>query len=105
MLGRSRRLRAAEARATIKAGWSRRGIYISMKYTEGGSPLRAAAVVSKSLAKKAVARNRLRRALYRALASLPSSRGQAVFFIQKIPPEPYTVAFKSDLAPLLTTRP
>lgn len=62
-------------------------------------PLRSAAVVSKAVAKRAVDRNRLRRALYRALQSL-SGEGRAVFFVQQIPPPPLSTAFARDLAAL-----
>lgn len=100
MLPTSRRLRAQEVRQVLKTGRQRRAAYLSMKYVISPSPLRAAAVVSKAVAKRATERNRLRRALYRALQERHST-GMAVFFIQKVPPGPLKRAFAADLAALL----
>ena len=97
MLPRARRLRAAEVRVVMKEGRARRTAHLSMKYLPTQEPLRAAAVVSKSLAKNAVARNRLRRALYRALATRKES-GRAVIFVQKMPNGTLSKVFSNDLA-------
>lgn len=70
-----------------------------MRYVATDEPLRAAAVVGKSLAKTAVMRNRLRRALYRALHE-EKRRGQAVIFIQKMPKEQLQSVFSKELATL-----
>lgn len=84
----------------MAAGRSRRTSLLSAKYIAGGNVLRASAVVSKKVAKKAVERNRLRRALYRALAAYKGT-GIAVIFIQKVPADPLTPAFVNDLVVLL----
>lgn len=84
----------------IASGRSRRAGLLSAKYIGGGSPLRASAVVSKKVAKGAVERNRLRRALYRALVAYGGT-GTAVIFVQKVPADPLTPAFANDLVVLL----
>lgn len=96
MLKKSRRLTASEVRDVIATGAPRRAGHLSMRVVDGPAPLRAAAVVSKKVAKGAVVRNRLRRALYRALKEVRGS-GTAVFFIQKIPQDALTPAFLTDL--------
>lgn len=100
MLPKRRRLSAREVKDVMTTGRPRRASLLSAKYIAGGSPLRASAVVSKKVAKKAVERNRLRRALYRALAAYEGT-GAAVIFIQKIPADPLTPAFMRDLVVLL----
>ena len=99
MLATLRRLRAHEVREVLKKGASRRSTYLSMKYVASKTSLRSAAVVSKKTAKKATERNRLRRALYRALASR-SEEGQAVLLVQKVPKDAPTEAFRADLGVL-----
>jgi ribonuclease P protein component len=96
MLPKGRRLRAAEVREVLARGRSARSGGLSAKYHSSLQPLRTAAIVSKKVAKSAVTRNRLRRALYRALAPL-SGRGELVIFIQQIPLVPLTPAFVVDL--------
>ncbi len=100
MLPKRRRLSAREVKDVMAKGRSLRASLLSAKYISGGSLLRASAVVSKKVAKKAVERNRLRRALYRALAT-HGGTGTAVIFIQKIPADPLTPAFARDLVVLL----
>lgn len=100
MLPKRRRLSAREVKDVMAVGRSRRAGLLSAKYIIGGTPLRASAVVSKKVAKKAVERNRLRRALYRALATYGGT-GTAVIFIQKVPTDPLTPAFAHDLVVLL----
>jgi len=68
--------------------------------------IRAAAVVSKKVAKSAVERNRVRRALYRAVASATADTTSykplnIIFFIRTIPPDPITPAFAKDIATIL----
>ncbi len=96
MLKKSRRLTAGEVRDIIKTGHPRRAGHLSARLVPGTTPLRAAAVISKKVAKSAVERNRQRRALYRALREIEAS-GSAVIFIQKIPKNPLTPAFLEDL--------
>jgi ribonuclease P protein component len=100
MLAKKRRLAAAEVRHVLARGRSSRAMYISLKHLPGTTSLRAAVVVSKAVAKKAVVRNRLRRAVYRALMPI-TGVGEIVVFVQKIPPPPLTEAFAADLATLL----
>lgn len=87
-------------REIIANGRPSRASLLSLKYSAGPKPLRAAVVVSKKVAKKAVERNRLRRAVYRALAPL-TFKGDAVIFVQKIPKDPLTPAFLEELMLLL----
>ncbi len=108
MLPKRRRLSAREVKEVMASGRPRRASLLSAKYTPNSSLLRASAVVSKKVAKKAVERNRLRRALYRALAAYRGTGpngapigGTAVIFIQKVPPDPLTPAFARDLVVLL----
>lgn len=84
----------------MSEGRSRRASLLSAKYVSGSHTLRASAVVSKKVAKGAVERNRLRRALYRALVAYEGT-GTAVIFVQKVPANPLTPAFFHDLVVLL----
>jgi ribonuclease P protein component len=108
MLPKSRRLTSSEVTEVLKRGRSRRGEYLSLKLLILPSPLRASAVVSKSVAKKAVERNRLRRAVYRALSSpLAASvqsqcKGNAVIFVQKVPPGELSRPLLADIRKLFT---
>jgi len=101
MLKKSSRLSAKEVRDIIAGARSARTSLLSAKYIVGDEPLRAAVVVSKKISKKAVVRNRLRRAVYRALASY-KAHGVAVIFVQKIPEGALTPAFSSELVVLLS---
>ncbi len=101
MLSKRRRLSAKEVRDIIAGGRPVRASLLSAKYIAGTEPLRAAVVVSKKISKKAVIRNRLRRAVYRALASY-NARGAAVIFVQKIPEGALTPAFSLELVVLLS---
>lgn len=76
---------------------------ISLKFLAASGKFRAAAIAPKSVAKSAVVRNRVRRALYRALASFPTPKtpGLAVFFVRKLPSAPLTPAFAEEVGPLL----
>ncbi len=99
MLSKSRRLTSNDVTRVLKQGRSKRALFLSMKFLELQTPLRTSAVVSKSVARRAVERNRLRRAVYQALTPL-SGHGYAVVFVQKIPPEGMSLAFKEDIAQL-----
>ena len=108
MLPKSRRLTSSEVTEVLKRGRSRRGDYLSVKHLALPSPLRTSAVVAKSVAKKAVERNRLRRGVYRALSS-PSTlqilllgKGNAVIFVQKVPKTDLSRSFSSDIQKLFT---
>ena len=80
MLPKSARLSASEVRAILQKGRSVRLGTVSVKYIKATGS-KAAVVVSSKVAKKAVERNRLRRAAYLALPKLPRDV-HAVFFIQ-----------------------
>jgi RNase P protein component len=73
---------------------------ISARFLRASGGFRAAAAAPKSLVKSAVMRNRLRRAVYGALASLPSPKksGMAVFFVRGVPKKPMTRAFAAEIA-------
>jgi len=82
MLSKRSRLTAAEVRSVIKNGRSLRSPTLSAKYV-AGSTSKAAVVVSTKVAKKAVERNRLRRAAYQALATALPPNAHVVFFLHK----------------------
>jgi ribonuclease P protein component len=105
MLHTRKRLRAHEVREIMAKGRSARAPHLSMKFLNTSQPFRAAAVVPKSLARKAVLRNRLRRALYRALASSPlaAKKISAVFFVRSIPRDALAPAFAHELGALAST--
>lgn len=100
MLPKRRRLHAHEVRDILAEGRSVRGTHLSMKFISTTNSFKAAAVVPKSLVRKATARNRLRRALYRALggSSFSAKKISAVFFVRVIPSGALTPAFAGDLA-------
>ena len=102
MLAKTRRLRAVEVREVLAHGRSRRGKVLSSKILTTTTPFRAAVVVSKKVAKTAVLRNRVRRAVYAALGhtSLPRT-GHAILFVQSVPKADLATVFSSDLKQLL----
>lgn len=91
----------------MKTGKSARSAHLQVKFLLSGSmpaaSLRSAAVVPKSLARKATARNTLRRALYRALAMQKTAqiKANAVFFVRLIPKEKPAAVFNEELIELL----
>ncbi len=110
MLPKKRRLSSAEVREVIARGKSVRGAVLSLKYVTNKGFFRAAVVVPKSVAKRAVDRNRLRRTLYRSLATLPSPKTQvlnntmAVFFLRSIP-SPLAPALRDDISAIISKIP
>jgi ribonuclease P protein component len=110
MLPKKRRLSSAEVREVLARGKSVRGSVISLKYVVNKGIFRAGVVAPKSVAKRAVDRNRLRRALYQALATLPTAKTQqlshimAIFFIRSIP-SPLTPALRDDISGILSKIP
>jgi RNase P protein component len=71
---------------------------MSVKYVANKGFFAAAVVVPKRVAKGAVLRNSIRRAVYKALQSAPSPRGvHAVFMIDKLPPLPRTAVLGAEL--------
>ena len=107
MLPKHRRLTALQVREVLKEGYGRRATYLSMRLQASKVPLKGSAVASKKVAPGAVERNRLRRAVYRALRSptlsvlghsVLNARGSAVIFVQKIPKEDLSGVFAQDIA-------
>ncbi len=82
MLPKRSRLNAREVREILKVGRSARLGTLSAKFVVAKGS-KAAAVVSSKVAKSAVERNKLRRAVYQALeGALPSDR-HVVFFLHQ----------------------
>ena len=107
MLKKRLRLRAKEVEEVLKGGRSARSPHIQAKWVVSQEPLRSAAVVAKSLARKANVRNALRRSIYRALASVSPSSGplphaRAVFFLRVIPKERLSDVLKEEISFLLS---
>ena len=106
MLPRKRRLSAAEVREVLARGRGVRSGVVSLKYVEKQGFFRAAVVAPKSVARHATERNRLRRALYNTLATLPPEETQnlkntiAVFFIRNIP-SPLTPTLRADITSII----
>lgn len=103
MLSKRQRLTTAEVKEVLARGRSvGRGKALSLKFLDSPAPFKCSAVVSKKLARTAVKRNTLRRAIYRALqeSSLPKS-GHAILFVQTIPPEKPKGVFLADIIKLL----
>lgn len=82
MLAKPSRLSAVEVREILKEGRSVRSTTLSAKYIRA-SGARAAVVVSSKVAKGAVLRNRLRRAVYRSLQQVLPKDVHVVFFLHK----------------------
>jgi len=103
MLHKRSRLRAKEVEDVLKKGRSAHSIHLQLKFLPGVLSLRTAAVVPKSLAKKATLRNRLRRALYRALheQNMAQYKGISIVFVRRIPQGSLTPTFSNELSALL----
>jgi len=106
MLKKRLRLRSKEVEEVLKGGRSARSPHMQAKWVVSPEPLRSAAVVAKSVARKANVRNALRRSIYRALSSVDVSaslpRAQAVFFLRVIPNERSDVTLKEEISFLLS---
>jgi ribonuclease P protein component len=106
MLSKRNRLTSQEVEAVLQKGQSisislpkgQRSL-ISAKFIASKGHFRAVAIAPKSVAKSAVVRNRLRRAVYRAIASFPTPKKGAttVFFVRSIPKGPLTPAFAEEI--------
>jgi ribonuclease P protein component len=117
MLSASRRLRTSEVAEVLKSGRGlASGQFLSAKALASGketdATIRSAAVISKKVAKTAVARNRARRALYAAIEAasrelrvegLPPM--QIVFFIRSMPQGDVRSEFKIDLEKIIRSLP
>jgi RNase P protein component len=103
MLPKKRRLTAAEVREVMATGKGVRSGVVSLKYVVKHGLFRAAVVAPKSTAPKATVRNRLRRAVYQILATLPPGEKKmlentmGVFFVRSIP-TPLTPVLRSDIS-------
>ena len=110
MLPKKRRLTAMQVREVLSSGKSLRGVAISLKYVVKPGFFSSAVVTPKAVAGLAVDRNRVRRALYRALSSLPPQEARilqnkmTVFFIKGIP-SPLQTTLKAEVVGLLTKLP
>ncbi|HUD02875.1 MAG TPA: ribonuclease P protein component [Candidatus Paceibacterota bacterium] len=106
MLKKRLRLRAKEVEEVLKSGRSARSAHMQAKWVVAPEPLRSAAVVAKSVARKANVRNALRRSIYRVLASVgaPAAlpRAKAVFFLRVIPNERPSAILKEEISFLLS---
>lgn len=100
MLPKVRRLSSPEVKVVLARGRSRRATHLSMKYLASPTPLKTSVIVPKSLAKRAVERNRLRRAVYHTLAPYKGT-GSAIIFVQKKPRESMSAVFTEDVEVLL----
>ncbi|MBP9711263.1 MAG: ribonuclease P protein component [Candidatus Pacebacteria bacterium] len=102
MLSKRARLTTAEVKKVLDLGRGRRGALLGVKVLSAPAPFKCAVVVSKKLAKTAVARNRARRAAYEALrkSSLPLS-GHAILFVQALPKDQAVAAFTIEIKKLL----
>ena len=82
MLPKTKRLTSKEVREVLKMGKPIRAGAVSARYTKAPAA-KAAVVVSTKVARSAVARNRLRRLGYRALATLPQRTHLVIFIHSK----------------------
>ncbi len=104
MLKKRLRLRTSEVNEVLKGGRSARSPHMQVKWVGSQESLRSAAVVAKSVARKANVRNNLRRAIYRAIAVVPSPAPQAraLFFLRLIPKEQPSAIIKEEVSFLLS---
>ena len=103
MLPKRERLTAEEVRLVLSEGRSiRGGAFCSLKTYKNKEKSAAAVVVSKKVAKSAVVRNALRRAVYASLPPLPKNT-LVVVFVQKKPIEDFARVFELELKPLFAT--
>jgi RNase P protein component len=106
MLKKRLRLRVFEVEEVLKSGRSARSPHMQAKWVVSEESLRSAAVVAKSVARKANVRNALRRSIYRALASVGATatlpHARAVFFLRVIPNERPGAILKEEISFLLS---
>lgn len=102
MLSKRARLTTAEVKKVLDSGRGKRATLLGIKTLPHSGTFKCAVVISKKIAKTAVARNRVRRAVYEALrkTSLPVS-GHAILFVQAVPKEKLSEAFTIELKKLL----
>jgi ribonuclease P protein component len=107
MLKKRLRLRSKEVEEVLKSGRSARSPHMQAKWVVSEESLRSAAVVAKSVVRKANVRNALRRSIYRAIASVSASsntlpHAKAIFFLRVIPNERPSVVLKEEISFLLS---
>lgn len=101
MLAKKNRLTAAEVAQVLTKGRGARGRALSLKVMQAPPPFKCAVVVSKKLARTAVARNRIRRTVYNILRQNPFPRsGHVILFVQTLP-KGEVAAFTSEIKKLL----
>ena len=102
MLPKRSRLKSDEVQAVLSRGIAvaspgakGKKSLISMKFLALPGPFKSAVVAPKSLVKSAVGRNRVRRAVYRAVAETPPPHrtGHAIRLVREIPKSPLTPAY------------
>jgi len=107
MLPKRKRLTAQEVAKVLSRGRSmnssRSPAVLSMKVLGVEGPSKIAVVVPKTLARKAVLRNSLRRAAYQGVSTLPfPSKGfHIIFFVRSVPKEAKTATFREESEVLL----
>jgi ribonuclease P protein component len=106
MLPKKRRLTSAEVREVIARGVNVRGSIVSLKYLVNKGVFKVSVVAPKSVAKRAVDRNRLRRVLYGVIRELSKEnpnlfpQGLLVFFVRSTP-SPLTPALRADISAII----
>ena len=100
MLPKVRRLSTPEVQTVLRAGRPLRTEHLSAKFLPHTGVPRVSVVVSKKVARRAVARNKLRRTIYRALYPL-QNHGYLLVFVQKILPPPLLPIYAVELKEIL----
>jgi RNase P protein component len=98
MLSKSKRLSSTQVREVLARGRGKRGSLISLKKLEKQSNFGCSVVVPLKIARGAVVRNKVRRAVYQAMGGLPLPTNEhMVLFVHQIPKERLTEAYKKEL--------
>ena len=103
MLAKARRLSAKQVQAVLRSGLRARSPLLSCRFVgarEGESAF--AAVVPLRIAGAVVKRNKLRRALYDAIASAPKPPVKAVVMLEKNPTGELAPSLRADIVDLFT---
>ncbi|HUC88873.1 MAG TPA: ribonuclease P protein component [Candidatus Paceibacterota bacterium] len=96
MLPKNKRVTKELFQKIIKTGGSLSGLFFIFRYINSNAP-RYAFVVPKSVAKKAVDRNKLRRIGYRAMFPYLSKNISGIFFYKKSGKQASFQEIKSDI--------
>lgn len=115
MISSSNRLRTSEVEKVLKYGRGLpHGAYLSAKIfhpkEESSATIRSAVVISKKVAKTAIVRNRVRRAVYDSITAASSElravgniSAQIVFFVRSIPEDNLRIAFVREVKKILSS--